>query len=359
MTKMDLYILKKFLNKIIFLLIIISSIILLTNFVEMIDNFINAGMNSQEIYNYYILTIPMFISYAIPMSVTIGTILSILAHIKNNEFLAIRSLGIGYFRISIIMIASSFLISIAHFYFENTIVSNSNHQRNFIMKKYNLKKDKNKLRNFVEDLDKNKSIIIMNYNNKQKIANNITIQEINKDNQIKHRIDSDYMKWNDEFGTWDFKKLNFRTWENDILKTQKVITDSSIHLKNINPNYLISEFILPEEMNYFELSKFIKIKKESASNTNKWEVGLYHKTSYPFSNLFLTLFAIVAAIGLKSSNVSYGVGLSLLIIVIYYILIVMGKNLGVEGIISPKISAWIANIIISLITFYYYKKYVF
>ena len=87
--KLDLYILKNFISRVMFLLIIISSIILLTNFVEMIDNFINAGMGSKEIFNYYTFTIPMFISYAIPISVTIGAILSILSHIKNNELIPV------------------------------------------------------------------------------------------------------------------------------------------------------------------------------------------------------------------------------------------------------------------------------
>ena len=357
--KLDLYIFKNFISRIIFLIIIISSIILLTNFVEMIDNFINTGMNSTEIFNYYYLTLPMFISYAIPMSITIGSILSILNHIKNNEFLAIRSLGISYFRITSIIILSLFLISLGHFYFENSIVSNSNQKRNIIMKKYNLKKNKTKLRNFIEDIDKNKSIIIMSYNHKQKIASNITIKEIDKENNIQSRIDADNMKWNETLQGWNFKKLNIRTWKNEELISQKLINDSIIYLKNINPIYLITEFTLPEEMNYFELKNFIKTKKESSSNTNVWEVGLYHKTSYPFSNLFLGLFAIIAAIGLKNSNVSYGVGLSLLIIVIYYILIVIGKNLGLEGIVSPKISAWIANISIFFISLYYYKKYIF
>ena len=79
MLKMlDIYIFKNFILRVIFLLLIISSIIILTNFVEMIDNFINTGMGSKEIFNYYFLTIPMFISYAIPMSITIGVVLSIL-----------------------------------------------------------------------------------------------------------------------------------------------------------------------------------------------------------------------------------------------------------------------------------------
>ena len=357
--KLDLYILKNFITKVLFLLIIISSIIFLTNFVEMIDNFINAGMSSKEIFNYYIFTMPMFVSYTIPMSVTIGAILTMLAHIKNNELIAIRSLGIGYFRIVTIIIICGFFISIFHFYFENSIVSNSNHKRSILMKQYNLKKNKTKLRNFVEDIDKNKSVIIMNYNNKKEIAKNITIKEIDTKNNIEYRIDAHSMKWNNKLKKWDFKKINLRIWENNILKSQKNITDTSIFLKNITPIYLISEFTLPEEMDYFELNKFIKIKKESSSNTNKWEVGLYHKISYPFSNLFLILFATISAIGLKSSNVSYGIGLSLLIIVIYYILIVIGKNLGIEGSVNPKTSAWIPNTTMLFITFYYYKKYIF
>ena len=91
----DLYILKRFIGRLIFLLIAISSIILITNLVEMIDNFIDAEMNSNEIFYYYLYTLPMIISYALPMAITIATVLSILAYIKNNELLAIRSLGIN------------------------------------------------------------------------------------------------------------------------------------------------------------------------------------------------------------------------------------------------------------------------
>jgi len=357
--KLDLYIFKNFISRVLFLLIIISSIIILTNFVEMIDNFINAGMSSREIFKYYTLTVPMFISYALPMSVTIGAILSILYHIKHNELIAIRSLGISYLRFGIVLIISGFFISIGHFYFENKIVSDTNQKRSVLMKKYNLKKTKTKLRNFIEDVDKNKSIIIMSYNNKKEIANNVTITELDTKNNIEYRIDANKMEWNSKLKNWDFKKLNFRVWENNKLKSQKIIIDTSIYLKNINPMYLISEFTLPEEMGYFELNDFIKVKKESSSNTNKWEVGLYHKMSYPFSNLFLIIFSIISAIGLKNSNMSYGVGLSLLIIVIYYVLIVIGKNLGIEGTINPQISAWIPNFSILSITIFYYKKYVF
>ena len=81
----DLYILKRFIGRIVFLLVAISSIILITNLVEMIDNFIDAEMNSNEIFYYYLYTLPMIISYALPMAITIATVLSILAYIKNKQ----------------------------------------------------------------------------------------------------------------------------------------------------------------------------------------------------------------------------------------------------------------------------------
>jgi len=75
--------------------------------------------------------------------------------------------------------------------------------------------------------------------------------------------------------------------------------------------------------------------------------------------ILATITSIILAIALKNSNVSYGVGLSLVIIASYYIILIIGKNLGVEGILSPILSAWLANISLLFIIIYSYRKYVF
>lgn len=355
---LDLYLLKRFTSRILFLIVALSAVILITNLVEMIDNFVDANMNSNEIFNYYILTLPMIISYAIPMSITLSTVLSLVAYIKNNELLALRALGINYFRLSSSIIITSIFISFFHFYFENSIVSNSTRLKNKIVRTYNLDKKNHKKTktNFIEDLEKNKSIYILNYNNKNKTANKIVIKEINDDNEVIRRLDSDLMKWNAE--KWTFEELLIREWF-DKNETFRIAKDTSIFLGNIKPLYLTSEFIEPEEMNYFELNKFIKIKEKNAGNTTKWKVGLYHKIAYSFSSLFLCITAITFTLLIKNSNVSYGIGLSLLIITLYYVLLIIGKNFGIEGIISPWISAWLPNISMLIISAFSFKKFIF
>ena len=354
----DLYILKRFIGRILFLLIAISSIILITNLVEMIDNFIDANMKSNEIFNYYLYTLPMIISYALPMAITIATVLSILVYIQNNELLAIRSLGINYFRLTRSIIFFSILISVFHFYFENTIVSNSNRLKNKIVKKYNLdkKNNKNKKNNFIEDISKNQSILINSYNNKNQTANKIVLKEIDDKNNLISRIDADKMVWKNN--NWYFEELLYRNWKNNQY-TFKIIKDTSIMLQDINPIYLTTEFIEPDQMNYFELKKFVDIKKKNSGNINKLAVGLHHKLSYALSSLVLTISAIILSVALKNSNVSYGIGLSLLIITIYYVMLIIGKNFGIEGILSPLLSAWLSNITVLLIAFYSYKRFVF
>ena len=88
-------------------------------------------------------------------------------------------------------------------------------------------------------------------------------------------------------------------------------------------------------------------------------MGLHHKLSYSVSSLILTITAIILSIAFRNSNVSYGIGLSLLIIALYYVILIIGKNLGIEGVLSPILSAWLPNISLLFIIIYSYKKYVF
>ena len=362
--KLDLYILKRFLSRVLFLIIAITSIIILTNFVETIDDFIEAGLSNGQIVDYYLLFLPMIISYAVPMAMTIGSVLLVLSYIKNNELIAIRSLGVNYFRFSVIMVLFSIIISIAHFYFENSIVSNSNHLKNKFEKKYgiNVKKNKQnnkKITNFIEDLESNKSIIINSYNNKEKIANNVIIREINTDNNITNRYDAKELKWNENLQKWDCSELIYRNWQDDNFNFQKTIKDTSVFLNNITPVYLIAELISPEEMNYFELKEFIDIKKKNSIDTTNWEVDLHHKVSYIFSSIILTIAAIIVSLIFKNSNTSYGIGLSIVIIALYYTILIISKNLGLEGVLDPISSAWMANISFTFIILFFYKKYIF
>ena len=229
LKKIDSYLLRRFVSRIIFLLFSITTIIVLTNIVELIDNFIDANMSNEDILNYYLVSLPLIISYAVPMTVTIATVLTITTYIKHNELIAIRAVGISYPRFIRLILVLTSIISISHFYFENNIVSIMNKQKEEMEKKFDIhqyhkgKYKKNKLNNFVENIStENKFVIISNYNYKNKTAKDISINLIDSNNKIIDRIDAEKMKWDTIHQKWKIENYNHRYWKDGKMEYENI-----------------------------------------------------------------------------------------------------------------------------------------
>lgn len=99
----------------------------------------------------------------------------------------------------------------------------------------------------------------------------------------------------------------------------------------------------PEEMGYFELLDYVKVKKRSGQDVAKETTELYLKISFPFVNFIIVLFGAPIAANPKRSGVAIGFAISLFISFVYYTLIRMGQSFGYSGKLSPLFAAWSAN----------------
>jgi len=83
---------------------------------------------------------------------------------------------------------------------------------------------------------------------------------------------------------------------------------------------------------------------------------IHKRISLSFANLAFLLIGLPLAIKTKKSSKSAGFGLSLAIIIAYYVLLAAGSALSVKHIINPALGAWLPNIItISLGAYLTYK----
>jgi lipopolysaccharide export LptBFGC system permease protein LptF len=73
---------------------------------------------------------------------------------------------------------------------------------------------------------------------------------------------------------------------------------------------------------------------------------IHKKIALSFANLAFVLIALPLAIKTKKSSKSAGFGLSLAIIVFYYVLLAAGSALAIKEIVSPALGAWFANILV-------------
>ncbi len=104
----------------------------------------------------------------------------------------------------------------------------------------------------------------------------------------------------------------------------------------------------PMEMNIRQLGHHIHLLEQaghSGGEINDLEVQWQQKLSIPFASL---VFALVGTpLGLRShrSSNSLGLGLSVLIIFVYYVAMFIFTAMGQTGAIPPPVAAWMPNIL--------------
>lgn len=104
----------------------------------------------------------------------------------------------------------------------------------------------------------------------------------------------------------------------------------------------------PRQMNLAELVAYIdelqaKGLNEIAMRQN-W-IELWTKTSIPFASLVFVLIGAPLALQTSRQGTSIGIGLSVVIIFVYYIFFAAGKAFAKGGYVTPFIGVWLPNFI--------------
>ena len=353
----DKYILQNFTSKVFMTVIAFIVIFLLVDIVDHLDHIIDSEMPSQEIIRYYYHTIPWYFSLGLPMSLLLATVFTFGILQKNNELSALKASGVSIRRLSIPLLTLGILFSIFSFYFDNLYVTEHLQKRNELGIKYNLirsKTQKIKKKDIFRQESNNRVLGIRQYQFRNKTAHNISIQNFSDGNLI-GRLDAPLMKWNEDEQYWILPKHFTRSWTNDSLKFYKSENDTIIHL-NFTPTDLTQSTVKPEEMNYWELKKFVDKLEQHGVKDPRWAVNMYFKPAFACTSFLMVLFGLSLSIRRPRSNLAVGIGTSIFVIFLYYAAIKTGQSLGYKGSLSPFLSVWIPNLIFLLSGLYLFKN---
>ena len=342
---LDKYLCSTFVKKLCGIIISFLVVFIVVDVIDNIDKFIDSDIPLYEIMRYYILTIPWFISMGTPMAILLSSVLTFSVMQKDHEITAIKASGISIYRLSIPILLIGLVVSIGIFFFDNELVSNSLHSRQIIEDKYFPQSTKNTIkRNIIRQVDKNTTLSIKRFDHRTDIAYNASIQKMDGPNLV-HRTDIPSMRYVD--GQWKAEKYTQRNFNKENQYSYNTGSDTLLRI-DIEPTTIIQKTIKPQEMNFWDLRKFVKRIKNNGINDPRWEVNLHFKTAFAFSSFLMVLFGISLSIRKPRSNAMIGIGYSILVIFLYYVIIKLGQVLGYNGTVSPFLSVWMANILFFL-----------
>lgn len=309
---------------------------------------------------------PSIIVLTFPMSMLLSTLLAYGRLSGDSETVALRSTGISIYRLVIPAVALSLLITSVTFIFNELVVPTANRQASITLNQA-LNRDEPDFRQenilyqeFGEILtrDSNGEIATKQGLTRQFYARSFDGETMRgiivldfSNEELNQIVLAQSGLWQPENSSWLFRGGTSYVVSPEGAYSNIVTFDRQEIQLTRAPLDIAQEVRSPEEMNISELSRHIRVIASTGDDRaiRRLQVSLHLKYSIPF--VCVTFALIGAPLGLRPQRTSssIGLGLSILIIFGYYTFTFVTQALGQTGTLGPAVSAWLPNIIGSVI----------
>ena len=110
-------------------------------------------------------------------------------------------------------------------------------------------------------------------------------------------------------------------------------------------DYFVTEAREPDLMNFPQLRAYITELRSSGYDVLEHEVGLHRKIAFPFVTLVMTLIAVPFAVTTGRRGAMYGIGVGIVLALVYWTMISVFAAFGQGGLIDPMLAAWAPNLV--------------
>ena len=303
-----------------------------------------------------LLKMPAFIAFAFPMSVLLATLMAYSRLSSDSELIALRSIGVSIYRLVLPAIILSLLVTGLTFFFNDLVAPAANYQASITIEKaLDKAKPSFKERNIVypeynqvKQADGAKQTVLTRlfyaeeFDGEQMQGLTILDRSQKGVNQI---VTSQSATWNIAENTWDFfngtiyliapdgSYRNIVRFEHQKLALPRAPLDLTERGRDSG------------EMSIFQAQEYLKIVRLSGNEKKirKLKVRIQEKMAFPFVCLVFGLLGAALGLRPRNTNRATSFGICVVLIFSYYLLSFITSSMGIWGVLSPFMAAWLPN----------------
>ncbi|RLE06049.1 MAG: LPS export ABC transporter permease LptF [Candidatus Aminicenantes bacterium] len=350
---LDRYIIRRFfwLFALIFLGLLILFVII--TFFERIDRVYEHQKPLSLFLQYIWFRLPEFIHYVLPMAALTATLLTFGLMSKFNEVTAAKACGISLYRLIVPLVILGVLISGLSFYLQESILPAANKKQEQLWNRINDLPPRTYSQvdqRWVMSQTRQKMYYYRYFDPLAAAFSQIMIFEFNPTSWSLKR------QWSARKAILKGRKMLLsQGWVREF-KDKGATTFKEFERVSISPvedkSYFIKERKVPEQMTFRELKKYIHDIRSQGFSTRRFEVDLQSKLAFPLACLVMVLLALPFSFSMGRRGALVGLGISVVIAMIYWGAIGIFRGLGYIGYLSPFLSAWTPPLLFSAIALY-------
>lgn len=357
-SRIDRYLIGKFLGTYFFSILLIISIAVVFDFNENLDKFMqhNTPMN-KIIFDYYLNFIPYYSNLFSALFVFIAVIFFTSKLADNSEIIAMMSTGMSFKRIMRPYLISATLIAIFTYILGAYVIPKGNVTRLNFENTYKKKKMVTYAQDIQMEVDTGVIAYIERFENSNKTGYHFSLDKFVDKKLVSHLTANTicYDTLSDVRFHWTIKDYTVRE-----LKGMKeyisrgVRTDSIIKMEP-------ADFLIYEDqestMTSPQLKDYIdRQKARGFANIKQFEVEYYKRIAMSFAAYILTIIGLSLSVQKRKGGMGMYMGLGLALSVSYILFQTISASFAINANVPPIIAVWIPNLVFIIIAFYLYKK---
>ncbi len=357
----DRYIIKKYLGTFGFILLLLSTVVLVIDVQAKKPRIEENGFQLSEFLTQYY---PFWIIYLIMTFMSILVFIAVIfftSRMANNtEIVAIISSGASFHRFARPYFITSLFIGLFSLVINHYVLPWANIQKNEL-EAYTMNARKREQiigsAPVSAQINVNEYIFIHSYNKKEKRGSGFAYRKYDKDKKLVYQLLAAEMYWDDTKKHFVLNSFHEKTINKD--DSEKLNSGSEIFRKfGFPPEELFPDQLLGQTKTTPELIRFIDREREKGnSNLNTYLNELYQRTAMPVSVIVLTFLALSLASEKKRGglgvNLAIGIALAFIFVFSFEALKVVSENKT----LPPAVAMWLPNMVFApLAAILYFRR---
>jgi lipopolysaccharide export system permease protein len=358
LTRIDRYIIKKFIGTYIYSILLIISISIVFDVNENLAKFTtNHAPLRAIVFDYYANFVPYFANLFSPLFVFIAVIFFTSKLAGNSEIIAMLASGLSFKRLMRPYFISASLIAALNFYLGSYVIPQGTIIRQNFESQYKNDKKITSAANVQLQVGKGIIAYIQQYDDQTKTGYGFSLDKFEKKKLVSHMTASviRYDTISESRFHWRAQNYKIRT-----LKGLREEIKSGVELDTMvmmEPMDLVFSKGQQETFTSPELREYISKQQERGSqNVVQYEVEYHKRIAMSFASFILTVIGASLSSRKRKGGMGLYLGIGLALSFSYILLQTISATFAINADTPPMLAAWIPNLLYVFIAYFCYKQ---
>jgi LPS export ABC transporter permease LptG/LPS export ABC transporter permease LptF len=353
---LDDYILREFLTTLGLVLVTFVMLLLVFTFFELIGDIIRNNTPFVTVGDYLINLTPSMIYTITPLSVLLAVLVTFGTMHRNNELTAMKATGISLYRVALPVLVIALIVAAALFAFDETYVPTANRRQEALRSVIKgkpaqtfFRPDQKWMFGSQEPGKPDRIFYYQFFDPVNYRFADVTVFEIDPATfTLSRRIFAATAHWEPQVGQWIFENGWVRTFSGDSIKDYQPFDVRTFSEIPERPQYFKKESLQSQEMNFAQLSRYIRDLSQSGFDTMPLRVQLNVKLAYPLITLVMAVLAIPFALSMGRRGSLTGIAAAIGLAVAYWVTAAIFQAMGNVNMLPAILAAWSPDVLFGL-----------